>query len=664
MPTLPFTSGDIVAEAQKMVGKISISGVQPKLSVHLNKKRKVLEVVEGGGSFILKPQVERFSHLPENENLCMTIAEGLKIDTPPHGLLRFQDGSLCYVIKRFDRLDYGTKLPQEDFQQLTGIYDKYSGSMERVGKVLLEYSSAPLLDAVILFERLLLFFVLGNGDAHLKNFSLLKKPELGYRLSPVYDIVNSRLALPLEQEEMSLSINGKRNKLKLEDFLSFAAYMEIPDKTVSTVLNRLNKSKGAIKSQIDSSRLPQEERNRFWSICEERLLRFFIFPLFFLLSLIYPFNSFAQSNWHLTPSLTVSETYDDNIYSTTTGVDDYITKIGANLSATYNGSNIGLQGNYLLNLNTFARRPKGNVVTQDGGFNIDLNRWFRKLFQKSEVAITEDFTFTPDIKDYYFNDVRGKIDPLSNYGVRTRRSDGFRNALGIDVLLPIANRVSLSPSYSNLLTVYKDPSFKDSIINTVGLGVRYSFPRDVVYSTVNTGNIRVVRGTTEVSNSYVLLIGVRHSISPLSAFDINAGVSILDHEEGDRDSTFNGGFSLTKRQKIHTYNMGYLRTLNTISSISDRPTIAEILYINITNIHSKDLTSSISADYAINSSIRGDKEEVDTHSYNLSGRLNYTIRKWLSFSITASHFNQESDRLTVEAMKRNLLTTALEGIWN
>lgn len=271
IPTIPFSSKDIVTEAQKMVGKISISGVQPKLSVHLDKKSKVLQVVERGSSFILKPQVERFSHLPENENLCMNIAERLKIETPPHGLLRLNDGSLCYVVKRFDRLDDGTKLPQEDFQQLTGIEDKYAGSMERIGKVLLENSDAPLLDAVILFERLLFFFVIGNGDAHLKNFSLLKKPELGYRLSPVYDIVNSRLVLPMEHEDMSLSINGRKNRLRHSDFLIFAAQMGLPDKTVSTILGRLNNNKGTIKSQIDSSMLTQEEKNTFWGICEERL---------------------------------------------------------------------------------------------------------------------------------------------------------------------------------------------------------------------------------------------------------------------------------------------------------------------------------------------------------------------------------------------------------
>src|SRR4030066_1093829 len=276
VPTISFPSGDIVSEAQKMIGKISISGVQPKLSVHLNRKRKVLEVAEKDGYFILKPRIERFSHLPENENLCMNIAGSLKIETPPHGLLRFPDGALCYVIRRFDRMDDGTKLQQEDFQQLTGIENKYSGSIERVGKALLDYSDAPLLDVVILFERLLLFFVIGNGDAHLKNFSLLKKPELGYRLSPVYDVVNSRLVFPSEAEEMSLSINGKRNRLKKEDFIAVARYMGIADRAMAAVFDRIENKKDSIKAQVEGSFLPQEMKVTFWEIFEGRWTRLFI----------------------------------------------------------------------------------------------------------------------------------------------------------------------------------------------------------------------------------------------------------------------------------------------------------------------------------------------------------------------------------------------------
>jgi len=144
VPGIPFSSRDMVTQAAKMIGKISISGVQPKLSVDLDKTEKVFAVVETGGHFILKPQVEQFGNLPENENLCMNIAEDLGIETPPHGLLRFQDGRFCYIVKRFDRLKDGGKLHQEDFQQLTGIEDKYAGSAEKVGKVLISFSNAPL----------------------------------------------------------------------------------------------------------------------------------------------------------------------------------------------------------------------------------------------------------------------------------------------------------------------------------------------------------------------------------------------------------------------------------------------------------------------------------------------------------------------------------------
>ncbi|MDH3974032.1 MAG: HipA domain-containing protein [Deltaproteobacteria bacterium] len=275
VPIIPFSSSEIVSRAQKMVGKISISGVQPKLSVHLDRKRKILDVVEEGGNYILKPQVERFKSLPENENLCMNIAEALAIETPPHGLLMFSEGDFCYMVKRFDRLPDGGRLPQEDFQQLTGIEDKYAGSMEKAGKALLRYSEAPGLDMILLFERLLLFFLLGNGDAHLKNFSLLKKPDLGYRLSPIYDIVNSRLVIPAEQEEMSLSINGKRNRLAREDFLTFAAYMDMPGKTVDRTFEKLKESRDLIIEQIDSSFLPDDLKIGFGAIFGERWGRLF-----------------------------------------------------------------------------------------------------------------------------------------------------------------------------------------------------------------------------------------------------------------------------------------------------------------------------------------------------------------------------------------------------
>jgi len=195
-PKVPFSTTDITSQAQKMVGKMSISGVQPKLSVIHDRKKKELTVVARGGIYILKPPTAQFPSLPENENLCMNIASACGIDAAAHGLLPLQDDRLAYVVKRFDRLEDGSKLQQEDFQQLLQTEDKYAGSYERIANFLKKYSAVPGLDLLRLFERALLFYVLGNGDAHLKNFSLLRTEEVGYQLSPVYDVVSSRLVLP------------------------------------------------------------------------------------------------------------------------------------------------------------------------------------------------------------------------------------------------------------------------------------------------------------------------------------------------------------------------------------------------------------------------------------------------------------------------------------
>lgn len=381
--------------------------------------------------------------------------------------------------------------------------------------------------------------------------------------------------------------------------------------------------------------------------------------LFFLFLLIFSNDCVAQSHWNFIPSVTFSETYNSNLFSTTTEVDDYITSVGTNLNVVYSGPSVTLGGNYLLSLNGFARNAKENVVTQDGRFDIDLNRWFRKFFKSSNVTVREDFTFTPDLKDYYFDEERGEIGSLSSYGIRTRRTDAFRNAFGLNVLFPVTHKISLSTSYTNLLTEYKAVEFRDNLTNTVGIGMSYAFPGDMFYSNIGVSNTRADR---EDSNNYSLGLGIRHSISQLTTVDMNAGIVMLAPETGDNESTFRGGISLTTRSKTRTTNIGYSRSLNAISGISGRPTAADIFYINITNVHSQVLTSNIGANYSVNRSIRGD--DVDINSFNLSGGLTYSIRKWLRSSFSASHFNQESNRPSPIDLKRNMVTFALTGTWN
>lgn len=274
-PQVPFGTTDLVTEAQKMVGKMSISGVQPKLSViHYHKRHEII-VVARGGLYILKPPTERFESLPENENLCMNIAAAYGMEVPPHGLLPLRDRAMAYVIKRFDRVEDGSKLQQEDFQQLLQKDDKYDGSYERIANFLKKHSSVPGLDLIRLFERALLFYVVGNGDAHLKNFSLLRTQEVGYQLSPVYDIVNSRLVLPEEKEDMCLSIQGKKNRLSHEDFVRLSEHFGLTRKQADNSFSRLNELKPTIESMIGTSFLKESLKDTFLEIFRERTARTF-----------------------------------------------------------------------------------------------------------------------------------------------------------------------------------------------------------------------------------------------------------------------------------------------------------------------------------------------------------------------------------------------------
>ncbi|OPX28188.1 MAG: hypothetical protein B1H08_06430 [Candidatus Omnitrophica bacterium 4484_171] len=270
LPAIDLSLAEVNIKAQQMAGRLSISGVQPKLSVKLNRKRKQLEVVSEGGEYILKPQTNTFVNIPENENLCMTIAGNLGIEIPPHSLIKMKDGTWAYIVKRFDR-EKGMKKHQEDFCQVLGVGEekKYGGSAERMAGKLAEISEVPGLDLQLFFERLLLFFIIGNGDAHLKNFSIIYDQQGNIRLAPAYDIVSSRLAIPDEKDEIAIPINGKKNNIKRKDFDIFADSLEINRNICYENIMK----KDLIYELIYESQLPENQKMRMREIVSTRYAR-------------------------------------------------------------------------------------------------------------------------------------------------------------------------------------------------------------------------------------------------------------------------------------------------------------------------------------------------------------------------------------------------------
>jgi serine/threonine-protein kinase HipA len=272
LPVVDLTHAEVLARAQEMAGRMSISGVQPKLSMSRQGSRLV--PVTDGGQCILKPQTERFPLLPQNENLCMIIAGRMGIDVPPHGLFDLRDGSPAYIVRRFDRTQDGQKLRCEDFLQILGEEDKYSGSLERIGKKIWELSSVPGLDAQLFFERVLLNFLLGNGDAHLKNFSLLETGDGALRLSPAYDIVCSKAVIPKETD-FAITLNGKSDKVTRRDFEKFSEALKIPSKVVADIFERFGQGHSIMSDEVSRSRLSAELQEKMQRVIEERRKRIF-----------------------------------------------------------------------------------------------------------------------------------------------------------------------------------------------------------------------------------------------------------------------------------------------------------------------------------------------------------------------------------------------------
>lgn len=264
-PILPYTHNNLNDLARQVIrSQTTLTGVQAKLSLDINKGSKNepgrFTIVGLWGRYILKPQTERFGNLPELEDLTMHLAEIAKIRVVPHSLIRFEDGELCYITRRIDRTNEGGKLPMEDMCQLSEklTEQKYKGSYEQIAKLVLRYSSAPKLDLVNFWEQVVFSWITGNADMHLKNFSLYSPQQEVYTLTPAYDMLSTALVMPEDTEELALTLNGKKRKLKKADFVTSIRASGLDEKVIENLFKKLLKVETKWMEFISLSFLPEE----------------------------------------------------------------------------------------------------------------------------------------------------------------------------------------------------------------------------------------------------------------------------------------------------------------------------------------------------------------------------------------------------------------------
>lgn len=273
-PSLDYTRAQMDELAAQVIrSQTTLTGVQPKLSLNLDKHKdsQKLTIVGLRGDYIFKPQTERFAMLPENEDLTMHLAEIAKIKIVPHTLIRMKDGSIGYLTKRIDRKADGEKIAMEDMCQLTErqTEHKYRSSYEQIGKAIRKYSTNAQLDMVDFLELVYFSWLTGNNDMHLKNFSLYS-PAGEPVLTPAYDLLNAAISNPVDDKELALNLNGKKKRMKDADFKNAYRTCGVPEIVFDRVKKKYVDLLPKFEEEIHASFLSDEIKTLYIELLHRR----------------------------------------------------------------------------------------------------------------------------------------------------------------------------------------------------------------------------------------------------------------------------------------------------------------------------------------------------------------------------------------------------------
>lgn len=285
---LTFNRTDVVAFRSQSAEHMSISGVQDKISLKL--RRGILEPTEQDGEFILKPvpsaDIPRFKgDVPANEHLTMQIAaQAFGIPTAINACIRFADGELAYVVRRFDRRG-PAKIAQEDFCQLSnrseethGKRYKYDASYEETGRLLKQFVKAYPVEIEKLYRQIAFDYVFSNGDAHLKNFSLIESEFGDPVLSPAYDLLCTSLHFP-QESRMALDLfdthetdSFRQNAFyRRPDFLHLAVVFGMDAQRAKRFLDDFARQSPAVLNLVARSFLSDEAKRDYANRFRDRL---------------------------------------------------------------------------------------------------------------------------------------------------------------------------------------------------------------------------------------------------------------------------------------------------------------------------------------------------------------------------------------------------------
>jgi len=283
---------DNMGEYQEHSKKLSISGMQLKYTLHL--ENGSLMLTEKNNGYILKPippskQLLHLEDVPENEHLTMQIAEQIfKTRTAANALIQFKDGQPAYITRRFDVSGDGKKYMQEDFAQLTnrtkathGDTYKYDGTYEEIGLLITRFVAAAMPALEKFFQQIVFNYVFSNGDAHLKNFSLVRKENGEYELSPAYDMMSTVIHTPQESDtaldlyaaDVDSEYYARYGHYGRENFLELSKRLGIVEKRAQRIIDEFLLKRDEIRSMVEGSFLSEHVKVGYMNNVDDKLKR-------------------------------------------------------------------------------------------------------------------------------------------------------------------------------------------------------------------------------------------------------------------------------------------------------------------------------------------------------------------------------------------------------
>ena len=279
----PETSETLAEQLIEHRKRISLSGVQEKLSLRIESDQLRLTALNESGQYVLKPiphDVKKASLVPANEHLTMQIARQVYgLDTAENALIFFADGTPAYLTKRFDVKPDGGKRGKEDGAMLSGQSRetqgenfKYDGSYEALGSLMQRFVATWQVECEKYFALVVFNFLFSNGDAHLKNFSLLESSQGDYVLSPAYDLLNTRLHVNDEDFALAQGLfadgfksTAYRNRLhpSHEDFAEFGRRIGVSERRMEELLAPFLANQPQVVSLVQRSFLDAPSRRGY-----------------------------------------------------------------------------------------------------------------------------------------------------------------------------------------------------------------------------------------------------------------------------------------------------------------------------------------------------------------------------------------------------------------